>query len=142
MIAQFKVSDIETKLIAFAINNENKFVDALTRIGDEFVNKARSTDTYKNQTFNLRSSIGYVISNNGAVIKSNYEQFNNAPLGVSTGLSLANEVVAEYPKGIVLIVTAGMHYALYVEANNFDVLTGSIPNEGQVLDSFKQMINE
>jgi len=140
MIPQFKVSELEAQLINYAVNNENKFIAALIRIGNEFVNSARSTSTYQNQTYNLRSSIGYVIANNGVVVKRNYEQFGDANIGVTEGLNLADEVAAENSNGIVLIVTAGMNYALYVEAMGYDVLTGSIPNESQVLESFNQMV--
>ena len=140
MRPQFKVSELEAQLINYAVNNENKFIEALSRVGDEFVNSARSTNTYQNDTFNLRSSIGYVIANNGVVVKRNYEQLGDANIGVTEGLNLADEVAAENSNGIVLIVTAGMNYALYVEAKGFDVLTGSIPNESQVLESFNQML--
>ena len=140
MRPQFKVSELEAQLINYAVNNENKFIAALSRIGDEFVNSARSTNTYQNDTFNLRSSIGYVIANNGVVVKRNYEQLGDANIGVTEGLNLADEVAAENSNGIVLIVTAGMNYALYVEAMGYDVLTGSIPNESQVLESFNQML--
>lgn len=39
-------------------------------IGEACLNKARSTDSYKDQTGNLRSSIGYIITADGRVIKS------------------------------------------------------------------------
>ena len=39
---------------------------------------------------------------------------------------LAEEFAAKYPKGIVLIVAAGMKYAVYVEEiHNLNVLTSS-----------------
>ena len=112
----------------------------MSYIGEEFVNKARTNNTYQDQTGNLRSSIGYVIAKNGRIIKRNFEQRGDANEGVTLGLNLADKAVAEYPNGIVLIVTAGMNYGLYVESMGYDVLTGSIPNRSQVLSSFYQMI--
>lgn len=60
--------------------------------------------------------------------------------GVTNGLNLADEAASEHSNGIVLIVTAGMQYALYVEAMGYDVLTGSIPNRQAVINSFVQIL--
>jgi len=140
MIPKFTTKQLESQLINWAAKNERKFIIALGRIGEEFVNRARLINTYIDDTANLRSSIGYVISKNGRIIKRNYKQIGDANKGVTMGLNLADEVAAEHPRGIVLIVTAGMNYGLYVETMGYDVLTGSIPNRSQVLRSFYQMI--
>ena len=58
--------------------------------------------------------------------------------GRSKGRSFAMEISTEYPKGFVLIGVAGMSYAAAVEANNFDVITGSEPEA----DLFKQIFDE
>ena len=60
--------------------------------------------------------------------------------GVTKGLNLADEAAAQHSNGIVLIVTAGMQYALYVETMGYDVLSGSIPNRSAVINSFVQML--
>ena len=36
-----------------------------------------------------------------------------------------NKVISQYPKGFVLVVVAGMKYASYVEARNYNVLTSA-----------------
>ena len=140
MIPKFTTKQLEAQLVNWAAQNERKFITALSYIGEEFVNKARSINTYLDDTGNLRSSIGYVISKNGIVIKRNYKQVGDANEGVTEGLNLADEVAAEHPRGIIVIVTAGMNYALPLETMGLDVLTGSIPSERQVLESFHQMI--
>lgn len=140
MKPKFKLAELEAQIIDWGLENEKKFIIALRYIGEEFVNRARSIDTYKDRTSNLRSSIGYVVAKDGVILRRNYKQFRDAKLGVARGLNLAEQVVGEYPNGIILVVTAGMEYGLYVEAMNFDVLTGSIPNRGKLLDSFYKMI--
>jgi len=140
MIPKFTTKQLEAQLISWAAQNERKFIIALGYIGEDFVNRARSIDTYLDDTGNLRSSIGYVIAKNGRILKRNYKQVGDGNEGVTNGLNLADEAAAEHPRGIVLIVTAGMEYALPLESMNYDVLTGSIPSERQVLESFHQMI--
>jgi len=140
MIPKFTTKQLEAQLISWAAQNERKFIIALSYIGEEFVNKARSINTYLDDTGNLRSSIGYVIAKNGRVIKRNYKQFGDGDKGVTDGLNLADKAAAEHPRGIIVIVTAGMNYALPLETMGLDVLTGSIPSERQVLSSFHQMI--
>ena len=140
MIPKFTTKQLEAQLISWAAQNERKFIIALSYIGEDFVNRARSIDTYLDDTGNLRSSIGYVIAKNGRILKRNYKQVGEGNEGVTNGLNLADEAAAEHPRGIVLIVTAGMEYALPLESMNYDVLTGSIPSERQVLESFHQMI--
>ena len=45
--------------------------------------------------------------------------------GQKEGESFINKVTSQYPKGFVLIVIAGMKYASYVEARNYNVLTSA-----------------
>jgi hypothetical protein len=140
MQPQFNQASVEKQLIQWAAQNERKFILALSYLGEEFVNRARLINTYLDQTGNLRSSIGYVIAKDGKILRRNYDQVGDANEGVTKGMNLADEAAAEHPNGIVLIVTAGMQYALYVEAMGYDVLSGSVPNRSQVLNSFMQMM--
>lgn len=139
MQPKFTTKELETQLLNWAADNERKFIIALSYIGEEFVNRARTINTYKDRTANLRSSIGYVIAKNGKILSRNYHQFAATNEGVSDGLEVAQEAADQHPNGIVLLVTAGMQYALMVESKNYDVLSGSMPNKGQVLNSFYQM---
>ncbi|WP_159467941.1 hypothetical protein [Dyadobacter sp. 3J3] len=94
----------------------------LQALGEELVNHARSLDTYKDQTGNLRASIGYVLIVNG-VVYSHY--FPDSKLGAATGRQLADELSSRAGKGYALIVVAGMDYAAAVESMGYDVLTSA-----------------
>lgn len=91
-------------------------------IGEQVLNAARSTDSYKDQTGNLRSSLGYVIAVDGRVADiSSFAVVKNGQEGSKTGADYARKLALKYPKGIVLIVCAGMNYAAYVSAKGYDV---------------------
>ena len=92
----------------------NVAIRNLCYIGESCINIGRSTNTYKDQTGNLRNSIGYVVVCDGQVIG---EKFTN-----EHGKEFINELVSECGKGIYLIVVAGMRYATYVSAKGLDVL--------------------
>ena len=96
--------------------------DQLVDVAEQFVADARTVNTYKDRTSNLRGSIGYAIVKDGVEIFGN---FDGVAEGQAKSKQLVNEVQADYPKGFALIVVAGMNYAVYVEAKGFDVLTGS-----------------
>ena len=91
-------------------------------VGEQVLNTARSTDSYKDQTGNLRSSLGYIIVEDGQVVQiSSFETVKQGHEGSKAGAEYAKQLAREYPTGIVLIVVAGMNYAAYVSANGYDV---------------------
>ena len=91
----------------------------LNELGMECVSIAKSLNTYKDQTGNLRNSIGYIIQKNGVVIDS----FFDSGIGSKKGNAYAIEVGSNFSEGYALIVVAGMEYAGYVEdVHNLDVL--------------------
>lgn len=112
-------------------NQVDRIEEAILRrmkiAGEEAVNYARSINTYKDRTGNLRSSIGYVIFKNGArVFGSDFNKVKDGEKGTETGETLANKVASEFSgRGFVLVVVAGMNYAFYVETKGYDVLTGA-----------------
>ncbi len=94
-----------------------KLIGQMVLLGEKCVAQARDNGSYQDQTGNLRNSTGYVVLYNGIVQKK-------------TGISKLNERIVEetipkYQKGVVLLVVAGMKYAVYVEAKNYDVLTSA-----------------
>lgn len=90
---------------------------------EEVVNEARSTNSYKDQTGNLRSSLGCVVAVDGKVVgEYGFNAVLNGQEGATEGKEYAREVVARFPKGIVLIAVAGKNYASYVSAKGLDVL--------------------
>lgn len=95
-------------------------------VGEQVLNQARSTNSYKDQTRNLRSSLGYVVAEDGEVIQlSSFETVKDGGDGSKEGKSYALDLVKQFPQGIVLIVVAGMNYASYVSAKGYDVLDSS-----------------
>lgn len=105
----------------------------LAFIGEEAVKYARLNhpDNWKDQTGNLRSSIGYVVLHDGHPVTPYNTEQKAGPKGDGhEGVTLATEtlqkIASEFPKGYTLIVVAGMNYASYVEdIHNRDVLTGA-----------------
>lgn len=88
-----------------------------SHVGEQVLNAARSSKDYKDQTGNLRSSLGYVVAVDGRVAdKSSFEVVKKGQEGAKTGADYARKLARKYPKGIVLIVCAGMNYAAYVNS--------------------------
>jgi hypothetical protein len=135
------------------------------------VNRAKMTDTYKDRTNNLRSSIGYVLYYNGELVSEFFEaggrgsggggevkfttsdgtevsfttavQDSSGKEGVETGRSLANLIAQRHATdGFVAVIIAGMDYALYVEALGYDVLTSSTLDLRRDLQEYFNVINK
>lgn len=130
--AMFNLRQIKDQLQERINNVEQKYIEALQYEGELFINKARSTGNYKDQTGNLRSSVGYIILKDGRTVKSAFPGAKQ--IGKSKAQEAAAEVASEYPKGLVLIGVAGMNYAAAVEAKGYDVITGSAPESSQIKD--------
>ena len=98
----------------------------LCAVGEQVLNAARLTNSYKDQTGNLRSSIGYVVAVDGEIVQmSSFEVVKEGGEGAKGGKAYAMQLVRDFPHGIVLIVVAGMNYASYVSAKGYDVLDSS-----------------
>lgn len=136
----FKLSDIRAKLAADAKRIEKAILLRLQYLGEECVTMARSLDTYKDQTGNLRNSVGYVIAKDGRVVNNNFRKSASVTSttksgktktttgsgdGVKTGENLALEILLGMRRGYVLIVVAGMDYAAHVETMGNDVLSSA-----------------
>lgn len=105
-------------------------IDMLDTTLTEIITLAKNTDTYKDRTNNLRSSIGYMIFKDGEFLSSNFSaqgtgEGGNGTAGVIDGKEIANKVGSEFSEGFVCVLVAGMDYAIYVESKGYDVLTGS-----------------
>ena len=98
----------------------------LCAVGEQVLNAARLTNSYKDQTGNLRSSIGYVVAVDGEIVQmSSFDTVKDGREGSRGGKEYAMQLVRDFPHGIVLIVVAGMNYASYVSAKGYDVLDSS-----------------
>jgi hypothetical protein len=106
----------------------------------QVVEDAKGISTYKDQTGNLRSSIGYVIMQDGKEIVNNFEVMpgpvGSGTEGANIGLQIAGEAARSFPASLVAVVVAGMYYAVYVEAKGLDVLTGSSSELGETFREY------
>jgi hypothetical protein len=104
------------------LNNLNtKIINSYIRAGENFIKSSReqvqshSLGTYKDQTTNLRNSIGYYIFHNGELV---YEKsFGNQ------AENLQKVQVLVKARGIQLIGIAGMNYASHVESLGYNVIS-------------------
>lgn len=118
---------IMDELNRFVVAKQKQVIQMLQYCGESAVRYARENGNYKDHTTNLRSSVGYLIVQDGReVAQSDFNAVGaNGGEGASTGLEYAREIAAENRSGLVLIVVAGMNYATYVERRGYDVLSGS-----------------
>jgi len=124
LIPGFTQANINKRITNWVVSIEQRIIWTLAMVGEQFVNDARNTQTYQDQTGNLRSSIGYIIAKDGVIIQENVE---GKAEGRAQAKEVAREVLRENNKGFVLIGVAGMEYAAAVESKGYDVITGSIP---------------
>lgn len=84
---------------------------------------AISSASFAEQTGALKSSIGWAVCRDGAIVHSGgFESHGSAGSeGTDAGKSLLKSMPKE--RGISVILVAGMHYASYVESKGFDVNT-------------------
>lgn len=106
----------------------------LCAIGEKVRNAAIERGSYTDRTKNLRNSVGYVVIVDGQVYEfGSFGKSDGNSEGKSTGQSYARSLVKKFPKGIVLIVVAGMRYASYVSARGKDVLDSAELLAGQLV---------
>ena len=129
--AKFNKSVIDVALDHAVAEAHQLIIQHLAAVGEYAVNLARNHGNYKDQTGNLRASIGYVISYNGDVkleqgfdpnAATQTKKRRDGVTGKSEGRQLAVEI-ASHTSGYALVVVAGMNYGKYVERRNYDVLT-------------------
>lgn len=117
---------IEAHINKVLQQRETLIIRNMQYMGELCINKARSSQAYKDQTGNLRSSIGYVILRDGNVItRAGFDEVKNGGKGSKSGRNYINELIKENSSGIVLIVVAGMKYASYLEATGRDVISSA-----------------
>ena len=107
----------------------------LAKLGLECVNRIRNRskeESWNDQTGNLRSSIGYLVTRDGQILTQGGFEPTDAPKGNGAqgqkdGENYATGLVGALSRSrMVLIVVAGMEYAVYVEArDNKDVLAST-----------------
>lgn len=128
MIRMTTSMDAIDKKIAKEINRaENEILKKLSFIGENAVNDARGNGDYMDNTGNLRSSIGYTILKNGETVRtSSFDRVKQeASKAKIESTKLLDELRTKFKTGFVLIVVAGMDYAVTVEARGRNVLSSS-----------------
>ena len=140
------VSDIMSAFTQSEETIKRMLIQVYRYVGEACVKEARENGNYKDQTGNLRSSIGYAVLMDGAVVEQhNPEQGprgTDKSTGTQTGASYLRQLIADesFSKGIVLIVSAGMNYAAYVEARyNYVVLSSA---EQKAPSMVKEILNK
>ena len=129
---------------------QDQFIANLAQIGEKVVTQIRNSDisAWNDQSGALRSSIGYVVSQDGKPVKiSNFERVigpKESPDNVNgsqIGRDFAISTASLYTKGIALIIVAGMDYAAYVEkVENKTVLArGEIEAKKLVAEMVEQL---
>jgi hypothetical protein len=119
-------SNIDNYLSNLIARKEQVIIRNMCYVGEKCVNEARTNGGYIDRTGNLRSSIGYVVIADGSVVQmSDFSQVKQGAQGSTEGQSFINQLVWKFPKGICLIVVAGMNYATYVSAKGYNVLDSS-----------------
>lgn len=119
-------ADLNDRFNRLIVEIDAQIVDMLHRIGQEAVAAAKNVPSdigFKDQTGNLRSSIGYIIFKDGVPLETFFNKVKNGTEGVKTGEKFAEEVGKGHKEGYLLVVVAGMNYAIYVESKGRDVLT-------------------
>lgn len=113
-----------TDLVYKALQRKKaKCITWLEYVGEQCVNDARLTGSYTDRTGNLRSSIGYIIIDNGQIVTlSGFRQVAKGHEGISRGKSFAQQIAAEIGPRLALVIVAGMNYAAYVQDRGYNVL--------------------
>lgn len=107
-------------------NVERAVAAILFELGEKCVNEAREYGSYKDQTGNLRSSIGYGVYKDGQPLAiGDFHQVSKGTDGAIEGRALLDRIAGQYPNGYALIVVAGMNYGVYVEARGYNVLSSA-----------------
>jgi len=133
----FSSRDIERFYDKFQNRAEEKYIEVLTYAGEEGAKQARINGKYYDQTGNLRSSIGFAVISSGEIVTEGYEksgQGSDGDTGLSESKKLVQSLASEFSTGILLVLVAGMDYALYVEnLENKDVLSGTVTGTDKFL---------
>ncbi len=126
--ANFTSDTIRSRFEKFLQAIERQQIEKLQYLGELCVKHARTIPAnigFTDDTGNLRSSIGYMVFKDGVAIHEGYSQTKEGSEGTRAGQRLAKKVGSKHSKGLVLVVTAGMNYAVHVESKDRDVLTSA-----------------
>lgn len=129
LVPKFDMRSIDSFMEQAEQEQTRKIIRVLKFVGEKAVNEAKANGSYKDQTANLRNSIGFVISVDGKILHEDFEITATGTVPseenpIKMGKTLAYEIASKQ-RGISLIVVSGMKYGLYVEATKRNVLTSA-----------------
>ena len=109
---------------------KDEITNCLVKLGEESIAKIRDrsgSESWYDQTGNLRSSIGYAVYEHGIKqLQSAFRTILNGSEGSVEGQRMISRLGKEYSHTYALLVVAGMNYASHVEAlENKDVLAST-----------------
>lgn len=133
IVAKYSNIEISAMLGQFVDNVVNEAVQALLLLGMKCVNYAREIpdpehggNGFTDHTGNLRSSIGFKIFVGKNIVREDYKQVLGGSEGMEKGRALADSVGADnLDNQVMLVITAGMEYAINVESLGRDVIASS-----------------
>lgn len=147
MTPLFSQHDLGNWFDALEEQAEDKLLTTLKRAGEFFIGLARKSGKYTDHTGNLRSSIGYVIVQDGEFVFGSIfesEKGTDRKTGVRTADKLVTNLAETHNEGLVLIGVAGMEYAVYVEAiEGKEVISGAyIQTEQYLRDAINKVFDK
>lgn len=109
---------------------KDEISNCLAKLGEECIAKIRDrsgSESWFDQTGNLRSSIGYAVYDHGMrKIQSAFQIVMSGNDGSIAGRKMLRQLANDYSNAYALVVVAGMNYADYVESlKNKDVLAST-----------------
>jgi hypothetical protein len=136
--------EISSQLGAWQQSCIDKMVQAMGLLGAKCVNHARKIPKdigFEDQTGNLRSSIGFKIFVGGNPVREDYRKVKDGEKGMENGKALADDVGQECgSRQIMLVVTAGMEYAVHVESLGRDVIASSEQMAGRLFPEYMKRV--
>ena len=149
-------NDLDREFKQLEIRYNQRAVDWLCLLGEKMVKYAREDKSearhYKDQTGNLRNSIGYIVVHNGRVVQTAFNgntpsvtKLGDPAKAHQEGLNHAQSIVSTLSSDkTYLVLTAGMDYAIAVEAKGYDVITGAgnwVESEAKTqMENFKRYL--
>lgn len=143
MIKSLNLNDVLNHFEQQVDQMQDEMVMALQAACVSTVAAARSLNTYKDRTGNLRSSIGYVLYRDGMRVGESFEAKpagESGAEGVDTARRVAETVSTENQGQLVAVLVAGMDYAVYVESRGFDVISGPMQQFTSLFEEYLKAV--
>lgn len=137
--ADFDINSLNDLIDDEVENWFDGMVGSYRRAGRQFVERAVAKAAFNNITWNLRSSIGYLIIYNGEVLESYFKDLKDGTEGQEVGRDYALFVakLIDEGDGLAMALVAGEEYAYFVQSKGIDVIEVS---SGHFETELKQLL--